>query len=159
MPLSEVVAPALATRESILEASGETAIHITREQETMHQIFLGLFFGLLATVIALTLIFSRFLTQPREELKLGSEVIGQGDLDYCVDVYTGDEFEDLGRSFNRMAADLREHISTLRITTAERERIQKELEIARASSRVSSPVPHPVYRGWTWRDSTSLQQK
>ena len=147
MPVSEVVAPALATRESILEASAETAIHITREQETMHQIFLGLFFVLLAAVIALTLIFSRFLTQPLEELKRGSEAIGQGDLDYHVEVHTGDEFEDLGRSFNRMAADLKEQIRTLRITTAERERIQKELEIARGIQQSFLPGSAPRIPG------------
>jgi sigma-B regulation protein RsbU (phosphoserine phosphatase) len=147
IPVDEVIAPALATRESILDASADTAIHITRQQETMRTIFIGAFVILLAAVIALTLIFSGFLTRPLEELKRGSEAIGQGDLDYAVEVHTGDEFEDLGRSFNRMAADLKEHIRTLRITTAERERIQKELEIARGIQQSFLPDAAPRIPG------------
>jgi len=147
MPVDEVIAPALATRASILDASEDTAVHITRQQETMRTIFIGAFVILLAAVVVLTLIFSQYLTRPLEELKRGSEAIGHGDLDYTVEVHTGDEFEDLGQSFNRMAADLKEHIRTLRITTAERERIQKELEIARGIQQSFLPESAPRIPG------------
>ncbi len=61
----------------------------------------------------LSLFFSRMITIPVMELKIGSEALGRGDLDYHVDVKTGDEFEDLAISFNKMALDLKEHLHGL----------------------------------------------
>ena len=147
MPIDEVIAPALSTRASILGASEDTASHITRQQETLRTVFTGAFVILLGVVIVLSLIFSRYLTRPLEELKKGSEAIGHGDLEHRVEVHTGDEFEDLGVSFNRMAADLKEHIRTLRLTTAEKERIQKELEIARGIQQSFLPESAPRIPG------------
>ena len=147
MPVEEVIAPAISTRASILGASEETAAHITRQQEVLRNVFTAAFLILLAVVVVLSLIFSRYLTRPLEELKRGSEAIGHGDLDHRVDVHTGDEFEDLGISFNRMASDLKEHIRTLRLTTAEKERIQKELEIAKGIQQSFLPESAPAIPG------------
>lgn len=147
MPVDEVIAPALSTRASIIGASDETAAHITGQQEMLRTIFTLAFLILLAVVVILSLIFSRYLTRPLEELKKGSEAIGHGDLDHRVDVHTGDEFEDLGISFNRMASDLKEHIRTLRLTTAEKERIQKELEIAKGIQQSFLPESAPSIPG------------
>ncbi|MBP1929757.1 sigma-B regulation protein RsbU (phosphoserine phosphatase) [Methanolinea mesophila] len=147
MPVEEVIAPALSTRESILAASEDTASHIGSQQEMMRTIFSAMFLVLLAVVGVLTLIFSRYLTRPLEDLKRGSEAIGRGDLEYTVEVHTGDEFEDLADSFNHMAADLREHVATLRRTTAEKERILKELEIAKGIQQSFLPDAAPVLPG------------
>jgi len=147
MPGDEVIAPVLSTRASIISASEDTASHITSQQETLRTVFTGAFLILLVVVIILSLVFSRHLTKPLEELKRGSEAIGDGDLDYRVDVQTGDEFEDVASSFNRMAADLKEHIRNLRITTAEKERIQKELEIAKGIQQSFLPETAPEIAG------------
>ena len=147
MPVEEVVAPAEATRESILAASDETASHITGQQDQMRTIFSAAFFVLLAVVGILTLIFTRHLTRPIEELQKGSEAIGAGNLDYTVTVQSGDEFEDLADSFNHMAADLKEHIENLRKTTAEKERIEKELEIAKEIQQSFLPEKSPELPG------------
>ncbi len=144
MPVDEVIAPVLATREHILLASGETAAHIRDLQQLMQVIFTGMFVVLLAVVGVLTLLVARHLTRPLEELQKGSEAIGRGDLGYRVDVQTGDEFEDLARSFNTMTADLRDHIDELRRTTAENERIGKELEIAKEIQQSILPESAPV---------------
>lgn len=147
MPVDEVIAPAISTRGRILMASDETALHITQQQETLKTVFSAIFVILLAVVVVLSLIFSRYLTRPLEDLKMGSEAIGRGDLDYQVEVRTGDEFEDLAASFNRMAGDLKEHIRSLRLTTAEKERIQKELEIARGIQQSFLPESAPRIPG------------
>ena len=147
MPVDEVIAPALSTRQRILGASEETASHITRQQEQLRTTFTGIFLILVAVVIILSLVFSRYLTRPLENLKKGSEAVGKGDLDYWVEVHTGDEFEDLAVSFNRMAKDLTEHIRSLRLTTAEKERIQKELEIARGIQQSFLPESAPRIPG------------
>ncbi|OPX69537.1 MAG: osmolarity sensor protein [Methanoregulaceae archaeon PtaB.Bin056] len=147
MPVDEVIAPALSTRQIILGASFETASHITRQQEQLRTTFTGIFLILIVVVIVLSLVFSRYLTRPLEDLKRGSEAFGKGDLDYRVEAHTGDEFEDLAVSFNRMAKDLKEHIRSLRLTTAEKERIQKELEIARGIQQSFLPESAPHIPG------------
>ncbi len=147
MPVDEVIAPALSTRSSILAASDETAAHITGQQDLMKTVFTAAFLILLVIVGILTLVFARYLTRPLEDLQKGSKAIGDGDLDYRVEVSTGDEFEDLGQSFNQMAADLQEHISTLRRTTAEKERFQKELEIAKGIQQSFLPESAPSIPG------------
>lgn len=147
MPVDEVIAPAKATRNNIQAASQDTALHITRQNDLLRSIFLVVFLVLLITVVLLAAVFSRYLTRPLEKLRTGSEKIGEGDLAYRVDLATGDEFEDLGNSFNKMAADLQEHISTLRRTTAEKERIQKELEIAKGIQQSFLPDSAPVLPG------------
>ncbi len=147
MPVEEVIAPALSTRESILAASEDTALHIGNQQDLMRTIFSALFLVLLVAVGFLTLIFSRYLTRPIEELRKGSEAIGRGDLEYTVQVHTGDEFEELADSFNHMASDLRDHIASLRRTTAEKERMLKELEIAKGIQQSFLPDAAPVLPG------------
>ncbi|PKL59187.1 MAG: serine/threonine protein phosphatase, partial [Methanomicrobiales archaeon HGW-Methanomicrobiales-4] len=47
MPVEEVIAPAYETKERILNASSETASHITRQQEVMRTFFIITFIGLL----------------------------------------------------------------------------------------------------------------
>jgi sigma-B regulation protein RsbU (phosphoserine phosphatase) len=148
MPVDEVLAPIEETRKSILSASEDTAMHLSSQQDLMKTIFTGAFLGLLAVVALLTLVVTRHFTRPIEELQKGSEAIGRGDLRYRVEVETGDEFEDLARSFNRMATDLREHIEDLRRTTAEKERIEKELEIAKQIQQSILPEFAPLLPGF-----------
>jgi len=147
MPVDEVLAPIRTTRDSILFASEDTASHISDQQALMKTAFTAAFLVLLVAVGLLTLIFTRYFTQPIEELQKGSEAIGRGDLEYRVDVKSGDEFEELARSFNRMATDLREHMEYLRRTTAERARIEKELEIAKEIQQSILPESAPVLPG------------
>ncbi|MDV2481495.1 SpoIIE family protein phosphatase [Methanoculleus sp. Wushi-C6] len=148
MPVDEVLAPIEKTRSSIFQASEDTAAHIGSQQDAMKTIFTGAFLGLLAVVALLTLAVTRHFTRPIEELQKGSEAIGRGDLDHRVEVATGDEFEELAHSFNRMTADLRGHVEDLRRTTAEKERIAKELEIAKEIQQSILPESAPVLPGF-----------
>ncbi|WP_332450387.1 SpoIIE family protein phosphatase [Methanoculleus sp.] len=148
MPVDEVLAPIEETRASILSASEDTALHIGTQQDRMKAVFTGVFLVLLVVVALLTLAVTRYFTRPIEELQKGSEAIGRGELEHRVEVATGDEFEDLAHSFNRMAADLRGHIEDLRQTTAEKERIAKELEIAKEIQQSILPESAPVLPGF-----------
>jgi sigma-B regulation protein RsbU (phosphoserine phosphatase) len=114
----------------------------------MKTIFIGIFFILIVVVVVLTIVFSRFLTEPLLKLQKGAEAIGRGDLEYRVDVHTRDEFGSLARAFNTMASDLREYISTLKRTTAEKERMLKELEIAKGIQQSFLPESAPVLPGF-----------
>jgi sigma-B regulation protein RsbU (phosphoserine phosphatase) len=148
LPVDEVIAPAHATKNKILQASEDTAFHISQQQETMKTFFIVTFLGVLGIVCLLTFFFSRLLTRPLLELQKGSQAIGQGDLDYKVVVSSRDEFGALARSFNAMAADLKEYISTLRRTTAERERMLRELEIAKGIQQSFLPDCAPELTGF-----------
>ena len=74
--------------------------------------------------------------------------LGDGNLDYRVEIRSGDEFEDLARSFNTMAGALKENIENLKRTTAEKERYAKELEIARSIQTSFLPEKMPEIPGF-----------
>ncbi|RUR86933.1 hypothetical protein PCC6912_03760 [Chlorogloeopsis fritschii PCC 6912] len=48
-----------------------------------------------------------------QKLQLGATKLGTGDLDYRLDIHTGDEIEQLAREFNQMAARLSESYTSL----------------------------------------------
>jgi len=148
MPVEEVTAPAQLIREQIQGESVDAAAHMASQQDAMKTIFIGIFFLLLVIVVALTVFFSRYLTEPLLKLQKGAEAVGKGDLDYRVEVNTRDEFGSVARAFNTMASDLREYISTLKRTTAEKERILKELEIAKGIQQSFLPESAPVIPGF-----------
>ena len=59
--------------------------------------------------IALFVIFytKRSITNPIQKLYDGAEIIGGGNLDYRLDIKTGDEIQDLAEGFNTMAGELK----------------------------------------------------
>ena len=90
---------------------------------------IGLFIG--AVMIAWV---SGRMTRPIRELHEGATIIGSGDLDYRVNIKTGDEIEWLGEEFNKMAGELKVSYATLeqkvKDKTAELEKANSELEQA-----------------------------
>ena len=60
----------------------------------------------LAASLAAAAFFARRMVGPIESLRAGAARIGDGDLEYRVDVRTGDELEVLGDQFNRMAGEI-----------------------------------------------------
>ncbi len=54
----------------------------------------------------LAYVLARRMVEPIAQLEAGAERIGAGQFDHRIDISTGDEFERLGASFNRMAAEL-----------------------------------------------------
>ena len=147
VPVSDVIAPAEDTRSRIVTATGETGAHLNQKVDSAKTLFMVLFVLLFIMVTALSILFARVITRPVAELKRGSEAIGAGDLSYRVQCPTGDEFEDLANSFNRMAADLKDHIDELQRTTAEKERYAKELEIAKGIQQSFLPDTAPEISG------------
>jgi signal transduction histidine kinase len=93
---------------------------------------LGLFVG--AAVIAWV---SGRMTGPIRDLHEGAKIIGSGNLDYRVNIETGDEIEWLGEEFNKMAGQLKVFYATLeqkvKDKTHELEKTNSELEQANRS--------------------------
>lgn len=66
--------------------------------------------------------FGRQIAEPIAQLERGAERLTRGDLDYVLDIRTGDEIEQLAEKFNRMAAALKESRQDLEAKIAERTR-------------------------------------
>jgi signal transduction histidine kinase/DNA-binding response OmpR family regulator len=96
--------------------------------------------GLVLSVLA-SLVLARRMVRPIAALQGGAARIGSGALDQRIDVRTGDELEDLGESFNRMASQLRESYATLEQRVDERTRdLAEALGQLRALGEVSQAV-------------------
>ena len=75
--------------------------------------------GLVASVLA-SIVLARGMVAPIRQLQSGAARIGEGDLDYRIDVRTGDELEALGREFNRTASRLADSYRDLEAKVATR---------------------------------------
>ena len=148
MPVAEITAPVEKTQEKIISSTRETGTLINRQTGEVLDIFAVLFLVLLVIVTVLAIYLARVITRPVELLKEGTLALGRGNLDYRVMVESGDEFEELAGSFNRMAADLKQNIENLRKTTAEKERYIKELEIAKEIQESILPESTPDIPGF-----------
>lgn len=93
---------------------------------------------MLAILLVLAFIFGTLTVKPLEKLSHGTEFVASGDLDYQVDVHTGDEIERLAKSFNKMTQSLRQ-------TNLKRERAEEDLKKAlKIKSEFTSTVSHEL---------------
>ena len=124
----------------------------------------GALFALIGTVLAILQGIS--ITRPLKQLAWRADQIARGDLETRVDVSSSDEIGFLGENFNFMA----DQIAILLQQTAEKARIEQELEVARAIQETLVPTSEPVDVGplkfagfyqpaaqtggdwWTWAD-------
>lgn len=117
----------------------EPAWDLARRQAGL--ITLGLF-GLVLVVWLLVM----GLTKPLRNLSEAAARISSGDLNTTVSgVRPGDEIGDLAQSFNTMVADLKHHVAELTETTAAKERIQSELDMASNIQQSILPRTYPAF--------------
>jgi len=112
---------------------------------------------LCAVGIAVSYIIARHLSHSIHKLRVGSERIGNGDLNYRVDIRTGDEIQQLAEEFNRMAGKVSESYATLEQKVDERtvhlereitERKRADVELRRAVAfqrTVSEALPDFIF--------------
>lgn len=130
MDVEEILAPARESREQILFLSGEVAKEQDAAIRTMLAAFAGIF-GLCALAVILAgMWFGRRVASPIRSLTGDVAKIGGGNLDYRIQLHTGDEIEELGNAFNRMTEQIKSYIENLANATAEKERIRTELQLA-----------------------------
>jgi serine phosphatase RsbU (regulator of sigma subunit) len=146
--ISEFSAPAEETRKRIDASTADTSRNINNRIRNMQTTFIWLFAAVIICVLGLSFWVARTITRPLLALTKGARVIGAGNLDYTVEIKTGDEIEDLATSFNKMALDLKSRIEIIRLTTAEKERVQKELEIAKGIQKSFLPESAPKIEGF-----------
>jgi two-component system OmpR family sensor kinase len=78
------------------------------------------------TTLGLVILLVRGLRAPLAELLHGTRKLAEGDLSHRISVSGRDEFAELGRSFNSMAADLQRHQRALQDAHANLESIVEE---------------------------------
>lgn len=101
-------------------------------------------FSVLA-VFVVTILITRRLTKPLRKLVKATHQIGQGDFDLELPrVKRRDEIGVLAKSFSLMLEQLKEHIRTLQKTTAEKEKIESELNIAHTIQMGMLPREFPL---------------
>ncbi len=101
--------------------------------------------GIVASVLLVVWIVSGGMASPIHALYEGVKTVGAGHLDKPLDIRTGDEIEALASAFNTMQIDLKSHIETLRRTTAEKERIERDLHVANKIQSSMLPRTFPPY--------------
>jgi serine phosphatase RsbU (regulator of sigma subunit) len=124
----------------------------------------GALFALIGTVLAILQGLS--ISRPIKQLAWRADQIARGDLGARVEITSADEIGLLGENFNYMA----DQIAILLEQTAEKARIEQELEVAKTIQDVLVPNPEPVDHGvlqfagfyqpaaqtggdwWTWSD-------
>ena len=82
------------------------------------------------------------LSRAVNRLSRGTEAVRQGDFGVRIPVRRRDQVGDLQRSFNEMAGDL----ETLVATAAQKESLEKELELARNLQKSLLPSDLPARR-------------
>ncbi|MBL0217535.1 MAG: SpoIIE family protein phosphatase [Myxococcales bacterium] len=125
---------------------------------------IGALFVLIGTVLAIFQGLS--ISRPIKQLAWKADQIARGDLEARVEITSNDEIGFLGENFNFMA----DQINILLLQTAEKARIEQELEVARAIQETLVPTAEPVDKGslkfagfyqpaaqtggdwWTWSD-------
>jgi signal transduction histidine kinase len=97
--------------------------------------------GLILAVLG-GLFFARKMVVPIRTLTGGAVRLGSGDLSQRIAIHTGDELEELGKQFNRMAGQLQDSYSNLERKVDER---TKQLELAtQAKSRFLATASHDL---------------
>ncbi|HEX7837780.1 MAG TPA: SpoIIE family protein phosphatase [Kofleriaceae bacterium] len=127
----------------------------------------GALFALIGTVLAILQGLS--ISRPIKQLAWRADQIARGDLAARVEITSSDEIGLLGENFNFMA----DQIAILLDQTAEKARIEQELEVAKTIQDTLVPSTEPVDRGvlkfagfyqpaaqtggdwWTWHELAS----
>ena len=101
----------------------------------------------LILVVIFSLFTARTVVKPVELLKKGADEIGRGNFDYKIQIKTGDEIEELGDDFNKMAGDLKEiqRLKEIEIKSkALAESLKKEKKLSKAKDAFMKTISHQL---------------
>jgi len=141
----EYLAPAEMAEQEMTKAVSATTDYIGEQIENAQLIFFVVGLGVIILAAVVIFLLSRAITRPISALTKGIEVIGSGQLDYSINVETGDEIQQLAEQFNAMARALKESYTNLEEkvkdrTKQERQRAEQLRTINEVSRKISSIV-------------------
>jgi sigma-B regulation protein RsbU (phosphoserine phosphatase) len=145
--VQEVSASAFLIENQIWRATDSAKAIIDRYILLLESLIAALLLLTLLGIAVFAVRFTQSITGPILALNNGVHEVAGGDLGREVIVKTGDELEQLAVSFNMMTAQLRKHIEEIARATAERQRIDTELEIATRIQMSMLPNDFPPFRG------------
>ena len=119
--LRELIAQSI-TRESAAMQRERLAADATLDR--IRWLWIGMALTLALLALGATLYFARALRRPMDELVQGAHMLGQGLLKHRVPLNDQDEFSDVARSMNAMAAALEKH---QQLETEHRQRLETEV--------------------------------
>ncbi len=141
-----VVAPIVATDKNgapVVLGLVETLVYLEArgllQRDTLKQVLWVLVGGSVVAVGLALVINLVLLNRPLRQLQRGALTLANGQLGYTIKLHSGDEWGDLAESFNQMSTQL----ERLYQERAEKERIQRELEIARNVQQAIFPARWP----------------
>lgn len=149
----------LIEKDLVAAPAQEARSHLLAQAETFGASLQEIFFSnLLRTAAVLLLLLAalyfasrraadRFIS-PILTLRAGVRDIAEGNLDRKIDLRTGDEIGELADSFNDMTEKLKLYIKNLAETTAEKERIATELDLAARIQAGILPNDFPAQEGF-----------
>ncbi|MBF0217540.1 MAG: PAS domain S-box protein [Candidatus Omnitrophica bacterium] len=105
----------------------------------LRKLFFALGWIISSMVALMAAILAGSISRPIQKLRRGTEIIGEGNLDYTIKTFSGDEIGDLSRAFNDMTRKLREITVTRDELTKEiNERKRAEVDLRRLAGIVES---------------------
>lgn len=143
--LDEFSSAAEDTKVRIASAVEEMSQQVDKQAREAELIFIAVIVGMVVFVSGVSFLLSETITRPIMALTDGSEHIAKGEMDYQINVNTGDEMQVLGEQFNAMGLALRESYSNLEQkvidrTEKERQRAEQLRTINEVSRKISSIV-------------------
>jgi nitrate/nitrite-specific signal transduction histidine kinase len=141
----EYLAPAEMAEQEMAKAVSATTEYIGQQIENAQLIFFIVGLGVIVLAAVFIFLLSRAITRPISALTEGTGVIARGQLDYSINVETGDEIQLLSEQFNAMARALKESYTNLEEkvkdrTKQERQRAEQLRTINEVSRKISSIV-------------------
>ncbi|NJN92635.1 MAG: response regulator [Anaerolineales bacterium] len=142
VPFDEVIAPAIATNEKIT-ANMQTASQTLQERsQSLMSTFFLITGGIVVSLLPVSILFSKTISNPIQLLSDGSRRIGAGDLAHRITLQSGDEIENLAKAFNQMAGDLQDKIGEIEAANTELRKLDelKSQFISIASHELRTPL-------------------
>jgi serine phosphatase RsbU (regulator of sigma subunit) len=113
------------------------------QRATLQRVLPILIGGMLVLVVLAVLVMMMVFNRPLRRLRQGALTLADGQFGHTINLRSHDEFEDLAGAFNHMSTQL----EGLYQERAERERMQRELEIAHNVQRALFPEQLPQLVG------------
>lgn len=145
-PLLVFFAPIRSTGWSLSAALSESTV-LEFEHDQLMLSVTGMLVALGVITLVVLYVASR-ITKPIERLAGAVSELSKGNLESArVEVHSRDEIGDLARAFNKMVADLRQHVAALTEMTRTNEAVNSELRVAHNIQsallpRTFPPFPH-----------------
>lgn len=145
IPAKEALAAASQTREHILHYTDQKKDEIARTIHGVKSWLIFFFIFMIGLAVGIAVKISNRISRPILELTRAVVHVGKGELDTHIEIRTGDEIETLAEAFNKMTRDLQGYIDNLRKTTAAKEKIESELQLATRIQNSMLPRVFPPF--------------